>query len=179
MSTDDPTTASFLVSRRLWLRLVAVVAVVFVLIFVFVLWLLTHLEHPWVKSRIEGALSNAVGTSLTYERLSISPFSGVELEGLRVATPEPLREHAEEMLRLDRLELPIELGPLFSGDIVVPGVEGGALALDGDLNLYTDAYAVKLSASGPVARDDGFRRAVSMLATPTAEGFDIALQGQL
>ena len=57
--------------------------------------------------------------------------------------------------------------------------ESGALVLDGDLSLAMDAYAVKLSATGPVARDDGFRRAVSMLATPTANGFDIVLQGQL
>jgi hypothetical protein len=72
-------------------------------------------------------------------------------------------------------------GAAGSADGIVGTVvtEGGAFALDGDLNLYTDAYAVKLSASGPVARDDGFRRAVSMLATPTAEGFDVALQGQL
>ena len=72
-------------------------------------------------------------------------------------------------------------GAAGSADGIVGTVvtEGGALGLDGDLNLYTDAYAIKLSASGPVARDDGFRRAVSMLATPTAEGFDIVLQGQL
>ena len=62
------------------------------------------------------------------------------------------------------------------GEVVT---ENGALVLDGDLRLSTDAYAVKLSATGPVARDDGFRRAVSMLATPTAGGFDIVLQGQL
>ncbi len=62
------------------------------------------------------------------------------------------------------------------GEIVT---ENGALVLVGDLNLSMGAYAVKLSATGPVARDDGFRRAVSMLATPTAEGFDIVLQGQL
>ena len=62
------------------------------------------------------------------------------------------------------------------GEVVT---ENGALVLDGDLSLSMDAYAVKLSATGPVARDDGFRRAVSMLATPTAGGFDIVLQGQL
>ncbi len=62
------------------------------------------------------------------------------------------------------------------GEVVT---ENGALVLVGDLNLSMGAYAVKLSATGPVARDDGFRRAVSMLATPTAEGFDIVLQGQL
>ena len=57
--------------------------------------------------------------------------------------------------------------------------ENGALVLAGDLALSMGAYAVKLTATGPVARDDGFRRAVSMLATPTAEGFDVVLQGQL
>ena len=57
--------------------------------------------------------------------------------------------------------------------------ENGALVLAGDLALSMDAYAVKLTATGPVARDDGFRRAVSMVATPTAEGFDVVLQGQL
>ena len=62
------------------------------------------------------------------------------------------------------------------GEVVT---ENGALVLVGDLNLSMGAYAVKLSATGPVARDDGFRRAVSMLATPTAEGFDIVLQDQL
>jgi len=68
-----------------------------------------------------------------------------------------------------------------SGDGIVGEVvtENGALLMSGDLSLFADAYAVKLSAGGPVARDDGFRRAVSILATPTAEGFDIVLQGQL
>ncbi len=57
--------------------------------------------------------------------------------------------------------------------------ENGALILSGDLSLFADAYAVKLSAGGPVARDDSFRKAVSILATHTAEGFEIVLQGQL
>ena len=62
------------------------------------------------------------------------------------------------------------------GEVVT---EKGALVLVGNLNLSMGVYAVQLSATGPVARYDGFRRAVSMLATPTAEGFDIVLQGQL
>ena len=49
------------------------------------------------------------------------------------------------------------------GEVVT---ENGALVLDRRSRLSMDAYAVKLSATGPVARDDGFRRAVSMLATP-------------
>lgn len=57
--------------------------------------------------------------------------------------------------------------------------EGGALMLAGELNVLPEAYSVNLQGSGPVARDDSFRRAVAMLATPSAEGFDIILQGQL
>ena len=68
----------------------------------------------------------------------------------------------------------------------VPGVidaamqtEQGALQLVGDMTLSPQSYEVTLSATGPTARDDSFRRAVAMLATPTAEGFDILVQGQL
>jgi hypothetical protein len=38
---------------------------------------------------------------------------------------------------------------------------------------------VALRGTGPVARDESFRRAVTMLASPTADGFEIFLQGQL
>ena len=68
-----------------------------------------------------------------------------------------------------------------AADAGVRGVvetEGGALLLAGELNIFPDSYSVNLQGSGPVARDDGFRRAVAMLATPSAEGFDIILQGQ-
>jgi hypothetical protein len=57
--------------------------------------------------------------------------------------------------------------------------EQGALQLVGDMTLSPQSYEVTLSATGPTARDDSFRRAVAMLATPTAEGFDILVQGQL
>ena len=108
--------------RGMWLRIALGVVLAFILLFAFVLWTLTHLEQPWVKKRVEAVLSHAVGSEVSYERLSISPFSGLELEGLVLATPETLRAHAEEMFRLDRLALPFELGPLFSGDIIVPEI---------------------------------------------------------
>jgi len=72
-------------------------------------------------------------------------------------------------------------GSVGSADGIVGEVvtENGALLLAGDLRLSNGTYVAKLSATGPMARDDGFRRAVSMLATPTADGFNIVLQGQL
>lgn len=55
----------------------------------------------------------------------------------------------------------------------------GALVLEGTVMLSPDSYQVALSATGPVARDESFRRAVTMLASPTADGFEVLLQGQL
>jgi len=129
MTTDDGSADPSRPTRGLWLRVVLGVLIGFVVLFACVLWLLTHLEHPSVKSRVEAALSGAVGTELTYDRLSISPFSGLVVEGLVLETPASLRAHAAEMLRLDRLEVPIELGSLLSGDIVVPEAMGGAVTL--------------------------------------------------
>jgi len=57
--------------------------------------------------------------------------------------------------------------------------DNGALLLAGEANLVARAYEVSLRASGPMAKDERFRRAVSLFATPTPEGFDILVQGQL
>lgn len=57
--------------------------------------------------------------------------------------------------------------------------DDGALLLEGEVNLVANAYAVSLRASGPMARDESFRRAVSIFAAPTPEGFDIVVKGQL
>ena len=61
----------------------------------------------------------------------------------------------------------------------IVSTEEGSLQLDGIVNLSQVGYEVSLSAIGPVARDESFLRAVSVVATPTAEGFDIVLQGAL
>lgn len=57
--------------------------------------------------------------------------------------------------------------------------DGGALILTGTVSLSANDYNVDLTATGPVARDESFRRAVSILATPTAAGFDVLISGQL
>ncbi|MEK9624616.1 MAG: hypothetical protein VW103_08660, partial [Halieaceae bacterium] len=57
--------------------------------------------------------------------------------------------------------------------------DDGALILKGTVSLSANDYNVDLTATGPVARDESFRRAVSILATPTAAGFDVLISGQL
>ena len=90
-------------------------------------WLLDNLDHPFVKTRIEGMFSELVGTDVRYEGLSLSPGGGLQLQGLVVATPESLREHAPEMVRIEELSVPIELRALLVGDLVVPEVRGGPI----------------------------------------------------
>ena len=65
---------------------------------------------------------------------------------------------------------------------VIEGIvstEEGSMQIDGTLSLSHVRYEVALSATGPVARDESFLRAVSVVATPTAKGFDILLRGAL
>jgi len=111
--------------RRLGLLLLLACAVSVFLVFAGALWVLNNLDHPFVKARVEGALSSLLGTDVRYEALSLSPTSGLHLQGLVVATPETLREHAPEMLRIEELRIPIELRALLVGDVVVPQARGG------------------------------------------------------
>ena len=46
-----------------------------------------------------------------------------------MATPKTLRSHAPDMLRLEELRIPIELGQLLSGDLVIPAIDGGPVEL--------------------------------------------------
>jgi translocation and assembly module TamB len=117
------------VLKRAWLPLLLSVAGLFSIAIGLFLWLLSNLDHPWIKGRVENALSDLVGTEVGYDRLSISPFSGLALKGLVLATPEGLRTHGLEMLRVDELEILIKIGPLLAGELVIPEVRGGAITL--------------------------------------------------
>ncbi|MGB8329314.1 MAG: hypothetical protein WCE62_04240, partial [Polyangiales bacterium] len=93
------------------------------------LWLLANLDHRVVKGPVQRLLSELAGTEVRYSGLSLSLFSGLEVKDLVVATPEGLRPYAPELLRLEELRVPIELGDLLSGNLVIPEVRGGAAAV--------------------------------------------------
>ena len=71
-----------------------------------------------------------------------------------------------------------------SADIAGAGTAGalktmaGALVLSGELSATLTGYQVAIQATGPVARDVSFRKAMSMLAIPNQEGFSVSLAGQ-
>ena len=61
----------------------------------------------------------------------------------------------------------------------VLSTEDGSLVLNGTITLAGARYSIDLNATGPVARDESFRRAVSLLATPNSTGFEVLISGQL
>ena len=61
----------------------------------------------------------------------------------------------------------------------VVSTEDGSLVLNGTVTLSGARYRIDLNATGPVARDESFRRAVSVLAIPSATGFEVLISGQL
>ncbi len=115
--------------RRRWLVLLLSLVATLALLVVGAVLLLGNLEHPWVKGKVEYVLSELVGTDVQYERLSLSPFSGLQVQGFVLATPAALRPHAAEMLRVEELSIPIDIGALFSGDLLISAVHGGPVQL--------------------------------------------------
>jgi hypothetical protein len=71
-----------------------------------------------------------------------------------------------------------------SADTVGVGTVGalktiaGSLELSGNVSTTATDYQISVEATGPVARDDAFRQAMSMIAIPNQDGFSVSLTGQ-
>jgi hypothetical protein len=65
-----------------------------------------------------------------------------------------------------------------SGTVGVLKTIAGSLLLSGDLSATVTGYQIAVEASGPVARDDAFRQAMSIIAIPNQDGFSVSLTGQ-
>ena len=90
---------------RRWLaRLALAVAALLVLVGVALAVVLGNLDRPWLKTRIRRLVRQSAGVELDYQALKLRPFSGIWLDGLVVATPEPLRGLAPELARVTHLE---------------------------------------------------------------------------
>lgn len=55
----------------------------------------------------------------------------------------------------------------------------GPLTVDGQLNLEGQQYRVDVALQGPATNNEGLRSSLRLMATPTADGFDLKLNGQL
>ena len=54
----------------------------------------------------------------------------------------------------------------------------GSLELSGNLSSTLTDYQIAVEATGPVARDESFRQAMSIIAIPNQDGFSVSLTGQ-
>jgi hypothetical protein len=54
----------------------------------------------------------------------------------------------------------------------------GSLLLSGELSATVTGYQIAVEATGPVARDNAFRQAMSIIAIPNQDGFSVSLTGQ-
>ena len=54
----------------------------------------------------------------------------------------------------------------------------GSLQLSGNVSATATDYQIAVEATGPLARDDAFRQAMSMIAIPNQDGFSVSLTGQ-
>jgi hypothetical protein len=162
------------------------------------------LSSEWGAQRFETRLGYSLGGDLTLADTNLSfdtqilsalmplfiggrfsgQFSTIELQGeqLQRTSGKAILENAVWTARsgdipLGTYHLAIDTGEEDGEVLGVVKTLGGALQLAGNVVLGPASYRINLQATGPVALDDSFRGAVAMLATPTAAGFGINLEG--
>src|SRR6185312_5588573 len=101
---------------RRWIgRLALAAAALLALVAVTLAVLLANLDRPWLKTRILRLVRQSAGVELDYRALRLHPFSGLWLDDLVIATPEPLRAVAPELARVGHLEVVWALSSLLGG----------------------------------------------------------------
>ncbi len=90
--------------RRRFARAAIAIGALAALVAIAVVVILANLDRPWMKARIRRLVRESAGIELDYRALKLRPFSGLWLDGLVIATPEPLRALAPDLARVDHLE---------------------------------------------------------------------------
>jgi len=78
---------------------------------------LANLEKAPMRGWVRGYLEDNLGMDVGYDQLSVSPFSGLKLSNLTVATPPPYAGHAPSLLSVGRLEASWDFWPLLGGNL--------------------------------------------------------------
>ncbi len=116
--------------RRRWVLWVLVVAGLALLVLVGLaagaaLWVLYHLDSPWVRARALEAIREATGVEVDYDEVDLSLTRGISLRGLRVLTPQPYRPRAPVLAGVDHVEVSWDLalfGPFRIERVAMSGV---------------------------------------------------------
>jgi translocation and assembly module TamB len=101
--------------RRWLVRGLAGGAALVVVVVAAALVLLSSLDRPWIKSRIQAAARTSGGVDVDFREARIAWLSGLDLGGLVVASPAEVRRFGPELLRVDRVQVGWSLGGLLLG----------------------------------------------------------------
>ena len=125
--------------RRRWLRGLAVAAAAALVLLLLagagLLVLLRHLEVAPVRGRVRALSEERLGVAADYDALSVTPWSGLRLEGLRVPSPPPFDAHAPTLLSVGSVELRWRPSSVWSGRLDLPEL----VVTDVALTLVEDA----------------------------------------
>lgn len=70
---------------------------------------LSQLDSPFMKTRIQAAAEDALGTSVDYESIEVGVMAGtLEARGLVIATPAQYAEYAPSLLAIDSVSVDVE-----------------------------------------------------------------------
>lgn len=154
---NAPTPGAARARPRRWLRRVVAAAGIAALVTGGAgIWLAGHLEHPWIKQRVQDLANELVGAKLNYERASVDT-RGFELYGLRIDNSPADQAQVGPLFSARVIRLQWTVGQLLASPrrLALARVEGVALgAVVGGSGGGSWARALELPAS----------------ATPTEEG---------
>lgn len=77
--------------------------------------LVHSLDQPWLKRRLQGLVRASVGADLDYRSARVDLLSGLEIDGLVVHSPAPVRAFAPELVQVGRLSARWSLGAILQG----------------------------------------------------------------
>lgn len=140
---------------RRWIgRFALVVASGLALLGIALAVVLGSLDRPWLKGRLRALVRQKAGIQLDYRALKLRPFSGLWLDGLVIATPEPLRALTPELARVDHLEAHWSLSSLLGGGpkIRTAVIDGVSVAIAQDATGRTSLDL--LGPPGPAAKPE-------------------------
>lgn len=129
--------------RRILLGAAASLLALAVLLAAAALFVLGHLEHPWVKPTVVRTLDEALDLELDYRALSFSLASGtLHAEGLEVAQPSRFRGKAAPFLVLREADVSLAVRPLLSGEVRIADATLAGLELTYVADETTDSFTL-------------------------------------
>ena len=115
---------------------------------------LANLDNSTIRGWTQGYLRDNYRVEVDYETFSVSPFSGLKLEKLHVATPAPYSQKAPHLLEIDKLQVEWDFWSLITGTLHVNDgrIKGMRLALVSD-EQGGSSLSQMLTGFGPPAPD--------------------------